>query len=296
MREDISSSLAARLVASQFPRWANLRVSPVEFDGWDNATFRLGDELSVRLPTSDAHVQRVEKEHNWLPVLAANLSLPIPEVVAQGAPEEGFNRPWSICGWIRGEEAGVARIPNLDAFARDLAGFLTELHAVDSTHGPAPGPHSGFRGGPLDVWDDEVRRSIALMGDEIDARAAAEVWDSALASTWEGSPVWVHGDITPSNLLVRDGKLTAVIDFGCSAVGDPACDLPITWTYFAGESREVFRRSLTVDAKTWARARGWALWKALVTLVAVRLDGTGPDSRRFGWRWDALRVIEEVLG
>jgi aminoglycoside phosphotransferase (APT) family kinase protein len=298
VRQELTPALASRLVAAQFPQWAHLPVSPVELDGWDNTTFRLGDELAVRLPTSDAHVSRVEKEHRWLPALVAELPLPIPELVARGWPDEEFARPWSIYRWIEGDPASIAGASSLTDFATDLAGFLSSLYAIDATGGPAAGPHSAFRGGPLDIWDAEVRESIQLLADEIDTEAATEVWETALANWWERSPVWAHGDVAPSNLLVRDGRLAAVIDFGCSAVGDPACDLAIAWTFFAGESRQLFQKALPFDDATWARGRGWTLWKALITAAQqVRGDaGAGPGARRFGWRWDARGVIDQVLG
>ena len=135
------------------------------------------------------------------------------------------------------------------------------------------------------------------MNAEIDADAATEVWEAALAATWHGPAVWIHGDVTAANLLVVDGRLSAVIDFGCSAVGDPACDLTIAWTFFSGGSRAAFRNGLPLDEGTWARGRGWALWKALITLVALKVDGADRDSAavRFGWRLSSRQVIEEVL-
>jgi aminoglycoside phosphotransferase (APT) family kinase protein len=294
---DITAVVAARLVASQFPRWADLPVVPVENDGWDNTTFRLGDELCVRLPSADGYVAQVEKEHRWLPILARQLPLPIPERVALGRPGAGFSRPWSIYRWIEGDIASVDRIASLPVFAVDLAGFLAALCAIDASGGPPPGPHNGFRGGPIKIYDKQSRESIRLLADEIDADAATEVWEAALASTWDRSPVWVHGDVGASNLLAADGRLRAVIDFGCSGVGDPACDLVMAWTFFTGESRDMFRRCLPFDDATWARGRGWTLWKALITLTEEKQRGSDADAaaRRFGWRTRPRDVIDLVL-
>ncbi len=150
----------------------------------------------------------------------------------------------------------------------------------------------------LPTYDSEVREAISRLKAEIDKDAATEVWEVALASTWHGPSVWIHGDVTAANLLVVDGRLSAVIDFGCSGVGDPACDLTVAWTFFFGDSREAFRDRLPVDDATWARGRGWALWKALITLVqAPKANGAQADlaSLRFGWRLSARHVIEEVL-
>jgi aminoglycoside phosphotransferase (APT) family kinase protein len=296
-KRDITPAVASRLVATQFPQWADLPVVPVALDGWDNTTFRLGDELCIRLPSAAAYVAQVEKEHRWLPVLARQLPLPIPEPVAMGQPGEGFPRPWSIYRWIEGDHASVDRIADLSVFAADLAGFLAALYAIGASEGPPPGTHNFFRGGPVDIYDTHTRASIQRLTDEIDSEVATCVWEAALASRWDRSPVWVHGDVAASNLLVANGGLRAVIDFGCAAVGDPACDLVMAWTFFAGESGEAFRRALPFDKATWARARGWALWKALITLAQQKADGLDANAAadRFGWRGGAHEVIDRVL-
>ncbi len=290
----ITPRLVAALIADQFPQWADLPVSRVELDGWDNTTFRLGDDLSVRLPSADRYVPQVEKEQRWLPILAPLLPLPIPRPVALGLPGHGFARPWSVYGWLEGEPAAVDRIADLERFARDLAEFLAALYRVDPTNGPVAGEHSFYRGGPLATYDAETRATLSALEGRIDTRAATLVWEEALAAQWDGRRMWVHGDVTAANLLVVDGRLSAVIDFGCSAVGDPACDLAIAWTLLHGESRAAFRDRLRLDEGTWARGRGWALWKALITHARV---GEEPDraSRRFGWRTNARGVIDEVL-
>jgi aminoglycoside phosphotransferase (APT) family kinase protein len=293
----ITPALVSRLVAMQFPQWAQLPVTPVELDGNDNTTFRLGDEFSTRLPSADAYVPQVDKEHRWLPFLAPQLPLPIPEPVARGAPALGFPRPWSVYRWRPGEVATAERVHDEIRFATDLAEFLAALYGIDATGGPAAGAHSFFRGGRLAVLNADTRQAITALASELDAVAATAVWEAALASVWERPPVWVHGDITNSNLLVQDGRLSAVLDFGCSAVGDPACDLAITWTYFSDDSREAFRAGLALDESTWARGRGWALWKALITRAkVVRSEGQSEDAaRRFGWRRSARETVEEVL-
>jgi aminoglycoside phosphotransferase (APT) family kinase protein len=305
-KADITPAVVAGLVAEQFPQWADLRVERVEIDGWDNATFRLGDELSVRLPSADGYVAQVDKEHRWLSILARHLPLPIPEPVAMGHPGGGFARPWSIYRWIEGDPASLAPIADLTGFATDLARFLAALYTVDANDGPPPGWHNFFRGASLKTFAAEMKtkrldadagRSIELLSDEIDAEAATEVWEAALASVWDRPPVWVHGDVSPSNLLVIDGRLRAVIDFGCAGVGDPACDLVMAWNFFAGESRDEFRRGLPFDDVTWARARGWALWKALITIVREREGGENAltAARRFGWRHTPREVVDLVL-
>ncbi|CDX41543.1 Aminoglycoside phosphotransferase [Mesorhizobium sp. SOD10] len=283
----IDTDLVRRLVGAQFPRWRHLPVSPVASGGWDNRTFHLGDEMTVRLPSAAHYSLQVEKEHRWLPKLAPHLPLPIPEPLAMGEPAEGYPWHWSVYRWIEGETAKTARIADLRTFAVTLAGFLVALKQIDPTGGPAPGQHNFYRGGLLTVYDGEARQAIAALDGEIDTQAASAVWEAALAATWSGSPVWFHGDVASGNLLVEDGRLSAVIDFGTSGVGDPSCDLAIAWTFFEGASREAFRARIAVDDATWARGRGWALWKALITVAGHDANQTEVERQR--------RVIDEVL-
>ncbi len=263
----IDAALVRRLIAAQFPEWASLSIRPVIPGGWDNRTFHLGNEMTVRLPSAASYALQVEKEQQWLPKLAPLLPLPIPVALAQGRPGEGYPWPWSVYRWLAGETATDERIGDLEEFAVAVAGFLVALQRIDAVDGPPPGQHNFWRGGPLTVYDGETRAALAALEGEVDTVAAAEVWETALAAEWCGEPVWFHGDIAWGNLLVRDGRLAAIIDFGTSGVGDPSCDLAIAWTLFAGGSREAFRDSLRLDDATWARGRGWTLWKALITMA-----------------------------
>jgi aminoglycoside phosphotransferase (APT) family kinase protein len=206
-----------------------------------------------------------------------------------GIPGGGYPWHWSVYRWLDGENAMVARIDDLTQFALRLGQFLTALQTIDPTDGPPLGKHNFYRGGPLTTYDSETRNAIAALHGKIDTNAATALWEAALQATWHGPPVWLHGDMSSSNLLVMNGRLSAVIDFGCSGVGDPSCDLTIAWTFFSGESRETFRRSLAMDDATWARSRGWALWKALITLAGH--VNTNPSKTKA-----ARRVIEDLLG
>jgi aminoglycoside phosphotransferase (APT) family kinase protein len=282
-RAGIDAGLVRRLVAAQFPQWGDLPVTPVEDDGWDNRTYRLDERMTVRLPTAAMYAPAVEKEDRWLPVLARSLPVPIPVPLATGAPGEGYPFRWSIRGWLEGETASGDRIDDLPGFAAAVGEFILALQRIDATDGPAAGAHSFYRGASPAHYDEETRRCLAALAGRIDTARAAAVWDAALEASWTGPPVWFHGDVASGNLLVKDGRLAAVIDFGTSGVGDPACDLVIAWTMFSGESRERFRRVVGQDSATWARARGWALWKALISLA---------PQARFA---DNRRVIEEVL-
>ncbi len=265
----------SRLVRTQFPQWAELPVRPVERSGWDNVTFRLGTGMSVRLPSAEDYVPGVRKEQRWLPVLAGQLPVPVPELLGVGEPGSGFPWPWSVYRWIDGVPAAGLPAGELPRFAADLAGFLAALYRVGPAGGPPPGPHNFFRGGPLTVYHGETQAALAALRGHIDTVLAAEVWQAALAATWPGPPVWFHGDAQPGNLLVRDGRLHAVIDFGTSGVGDPACDTTIAWTFLSGDSTRIFRERLPVDRATWTRGRGWAIWKAMKVLAAALGDDPG---------------------
>lgn len=285
---DIDLSLVGRLLAAQFPQWADLPIEPVEFDGWDNRTFRLGEDMTVRLPSAEAYTGQVEKEHRWLPRLAPLLPLPIPVPLAMGVPAADYPWFWSVYRWLEGDIASIERIENLRQFATTLSQFLAALQRIDPSGGPLPGQHNFYRGGPLTIYDTETRDAIAALHGKIDTDAVTAVWEAALQTTWHGPPVWLHGDVSAANLLVKRGRLSAVIDFGCSGVGDPACDLTIAWTLFSGESREAFRAALPVDGATWARGRGWALWKGLITL-AQHINSNPLEAGK------ARRAIDQVL-
>ena len=271
-RQIIDVRLVQSLLESQFPRWKNLPIRPIKPGGWDNKTFRLGDDMLIRLPTAAHYAAQVEKEHYWLPKLAPPLPLAIPEPLTKGEPSEDYPWQWSIYRWLEGDVATTANINDLNNFAFNLAQFLAALQSIDSKNGPQPGQHNFYRGGYIKTYDAETRQAIAMLKDKIDPKAATAIWKTALDSTWAGPPVWVHGDISSGNLLVQDGRLTAVIDFGLMCVGDPACDLAIAWTFFEGESRATFQSTLKLDADTWARGRAWALWKALSYISSGKTD------------------------
>ena len=278
---EITSQLVSALLAAQFPQWARLPLIPVEPGGWDNRTFRLGDAMAVRLPSAECYAEQVDKEQRWLPWLAPQLPLAVPSPLAVGEPGAEYPWHWSIYRWIDGETVATSSNVDLAVLASDLARFLVELQSLDATRGPAPGAHNFQRGGSLSIYDQQTRRAIAALGREIDAARATEIWDEALATSWDRAPVWIHGDVAAGNLLLQDAKLHAVIDFGCCAVGDPACDLVAAWTIFDAGSADAFRKRLQLDDATWQRARGWALWKALITLVdELAADATAADRTR----------------
>ncbi|MEU8311831.1 aminoglycoside phosphotransferase family protein [Micromonospora sp. NPDC048169] len=277
------------LVADQFPHLAGLRIEPVANGGWDNWTFHLGPELLVRLPSAAEYALAVDKEHLWLPALAARLPLPIPVPLAKGEPGAGYPYPWSIYRWLDGETAAVDRIADPVRFALDLAGFLAALQDVDTAGGPRPGVHNWFRGGTLRTYDKKVEHALAALDGHVDAALVREIWARALGARWDGVDRWFHGDIAPGNLLLASGSLAAVIDFGTCGVGDPACDLAIAWTLLSVEGRAAFRERLSVDDAAWARGRGWALWKTLATYSRTFDDPEDAEESA-----EARRILGEI--
>ncbi|MEU4819384.1 aminoglycoside phosphotransferase family protein [Micromonospora aurantiaca] len=278
-----------RLVADQFPYLADLRIEPVAKGGWDNWTFHLGPELLVRLPSAAEYALAVDKEHLWLPALADRLPLPIPAPLAKGEPGAGYPYPWSIYRWLDGETAAVDRIADPVRFALDLAGFLAALQDVDAAGGPQPGVHNWFRGGTLRTYDKKVEHALLALDGRVDAALVREIWARAVGARWDGVDRWFHGDIASGNLLLAHGRLAAVIDFGTCGVGDPACDLAIAWTLLSVEGRAAFRERLSVDDATWARGRGWALWKTLSTYSRTVDDPEDAEESA-----EAQRVLGEI--
>ncbi|HKD34995.1 MAG TPA: aminoglycoside phosphotransferase family protein [Gaiellaceae bacterium] len=281
---EIDVALVRRLVAAQFPDWAELPLEPVFPRGTDNRLFRLGAELVVRLPCREGTVKTLEKERDWLPWLAPHLPLDVPVPLAVGSPADGYPWTWSVYTWLEGESAISSPLEDPDAAATDLAAFIKALEGIDvpATRAPAKGTS---RGAPVAGLDASVRESIAGLGREIEVARVTAVWEAALeASVWEQPPVWVHGDLDARNLLVRRGRIAAVVDFGCLGIGDPACDVAVAWKLFPPEARGRFREALSIDDATWARARGWIVYQSLGALAYYTLE-TNPSLFSEAQRW-----------
>jgi len=261
---DTDVDLVRRLLAGQFPQWADLEIVPVVSYGTDHDIYRLGEDLAARLPRIGWATDQAAMEAEWLPKLAPHLPLAVPVQLASGDPAEGYPFEWSVYEWLPGENAD-GTIDDLVRAAVDLAAFVKALRRIDTADASPRSPRS--RGAPLAELEEQVRRSIAELGDRIDGDAAVRSWaESVDAPEWDGEEVWVHGDLLPGNLLVVDGRLSAVIDFGGLNVGDPACDLQPAWNVFAGDSRARYRAELQADDASWLRGRGWALCQAVVAL------------------------------
>lgn len=260
----ITADVVRRLVDAQFPQWAGLPLQRVPTYGTDNVLFRLGDTLQARLPRlrtetpPTAVIAQLARDAELLPLLRSQLPVAIPEVVAPGEPGEGYPYPWAVYRWLEATPPAEGTVE----LAEDLAAFLAALQRIDTT-----GARVGrFRGGPLVARDPATRDALAQLGGEIDVAAATAAWDEALAvPAWDRAPVWLHGDILEGNLLVRDGRLAAVIDWGCVVAGDPAPDYISAWSLLS-PVRDEFRAAAGVDDATWARARGVALSQALIAL------------------------------
>lgn len=256
----INPGLVRRLLASQFPEWADLPLRRLEPAGADNVIYRLGEDMSVRLPRGEWAAGLTAKEHYWLPRLAPRLPLPVPVPLGVGKPASGYPWDWSVSGWLPGETATAQSLADPHRTAHELAEFLTALQQALPVESDAPNPHDEVTGVPLGRRDHATRGAIAAAHDTFDAPAMTAVWEAALRMpAWDRAPVWFHGDLHLGNLLVSGGHLSAVIDFAGLGAGDPACDLVIAWNLLSPQTRPVFRAALQVDDATWARGQGWAL-------------------------------------
>jgi aminoglycoside phosphotransferase (APT) family kinase protein len=261
------AALVRRLLAAQFPHWGELQLSAVQSAGTDNAIFRLGNDMCVRLPRIGYAEPQIDKEYACLPRLAP-LPLAIPEPLALGGPQDGFPWRWAVYRWIAGETARSERLRDMRDAARTLGQFVRALQACDASGGPAAGEATRGRGLPLSSRDARVRESIDTLEDEYDIRVLHAAWDTALAvPVFTGKPVWIHADLHEGNLLQVDGRMSAVIDFGLAGVGDPAADLTPAWTFLPAEARRPFRDQVGPDEDAWARGRGWALSIAVIALA-----------------------------
>ncbi len=282
--------LAHRLILNQFPEYASLTVVDVEKQGHDNRTYRLGNDMLIRMPTAVDYALKVPKEQKLLPQLAKRLSVSIPVPIKMGKPSADYPYPFSIYKWLPGKSINLLTLTDQDKeqLAFDLANFLKQLQAITDVEGPEPGQHNWWRGDHVSIYDKEAREQIGQLADITDITRALALWNRACATRWNKAPIWIHGDFAIGNILMNRRKLSAVIDFGGVAVGDPACDLVIAWTYLSGKSRQIFIDVMNFDSDTWLRARAWALWKATFELCQIK-DQTGFDA------CVQKKIIKEVL-
>lgn len=279
----IDSELVKRLIAKQFPQWSKLSITPVNSSGTDNAIYRLGKDMVIRLPRIASAAPHIDKEYTWLPRLAPHLQLAIPVPLAKGMPAEGYPWPWLMYQWLDGKNATQTPL-DLDQAAVALGHFVVDLQKVSITNAPI-----SQRGRPLYTLDTEVRAALNALHGVIDVAAVTMIWQKVLAApVWHGAPVWIHADLHAGNILVTKGKITAVIDFGMAGIGDPACDIMAAWTLLSPETRNIFRSLVHVDDGTWERGRGWALSFSVIALPYYK--NTNPTLATI-----ALRTINEIL-
>lgn len=285
----IDLPLIRRLIDTQFPEWQNLPLKAISSAGTDNAMYRLGEDFAVRLPRRPEAALQIQKEQRWLPVIAPHLHCDVPLPFAISAPDAEFPYNWSVCRWLEGANAIEAQVSDFNQAAETLARFIADLQSVNIKDGPAPGAHNFYRGVPLQNRNDQYLAALEQLHEIIDTKAALTLWQQALqAETWQRSPVWIHGDIHAGNLLVRNGCISAVIDFGGLGVGDPACDMMVAWNYLTADSRPVFRAAVKADDATWKRAQGWALSMAVIALPYYM--NTNPQIVR-----SSLHTIEQLF-
>ena len=263
--------LAGKLIEEQFPEYSHLQITDVEKQGHDNRTYRLGEHMLIRMPTAAHYALKVPKEQDLLPQLAKRLSLSIPAPIKMGKPSADYPYPFSIYKWLPGKSINVLILTDQEKeqLAFDLANFLKELQAITNVAGPEPGQHNWWRGDHVSIYDKGAREQIAALAEIIDAGQALALWDQACGTKWSKKPIWIHGDFAIDNILMNDCKCSAVIDFGGAAVGDPACDLVIAWTYLKGKAGKIFIDEMNLIPDTWLRARAWALWKATFELCQM---------------------------
>ncbi len=279
----VDVGLVRRLVAEQAPQFAHLPIADGPGEGTVNRLFRLGSDLSVRMPRTASGVASLLREIEWLPRLAEVVTVAVPTPVLQGAPADDYPFPWAVYRWIDGEAVDADAIADQSGMACDLAAFVNELRRADLAGGPLTGRE------PLAALDSVTREAISPAGDRFDRAAVTAAWDACLdAPVWDGRPVWRHCDLLPGNLLTIDGRLAAVLDWGGAGIGDPAAVCAPAWTVLDATGREAYRLALGLDEGTWARGRGLALHQAL--LIIPYYAQTNPPFVTM-----ALRTVREVL-
>lgn len=271
MLDDIvlEDSAIRRLLSQVTPQWADLPIRRLVSSGTDNAIYRLGEELLLRLPRREAAANLISKELDWLPRFA-ELPLEVPRLRFRGSFDFGLKGDFGIFNWMEGDIASPRNIADPLAAALALANFLNGLHLVETEGAPPAGESNHRRGVTLEALSSVTLPAIDILADEIDADAAIRLWKRACATVHRGPPVWLHGDIKADNLIARGGLLTGVIDWGLCAVGDPAADYAAAWTWVDPSAREAFRDACGIGDADWLRAEGWALYAAVIALSYYR--------------------------
>jgi aminoglycoside phosphotransferase (APT) family kinase protein len=284
----LNLATAQSIIARQFPQWAELPVSAFESSGTDHLLFRLGDHMAARFPITENAARSVQGEWAGLRGLS-DLPLATPQILAEGNPDTEFPYYWSVVNWIEGQDASTATVSDWDQTACQLGAFVRALQNLKVTGVRKCGRENAYRGSALAVLDSWTRTSIGSVSEMFDRYAMLAVWEAALAvPVWDKEPVWIHGDIHAANIVVRNGQVTGIIDFDLSALGDPACDLALAWSYLSADTREFFFDAAEADRGTIRRGKGWALYIGAIALSYYR--DRNPVLARMG-----IQAISSVL-
>ena len=284
----IDTSFATRLVAARFPDRAALPLVPLDTPGTDNEVFRLGERACLRMPRRTSADRQLVKEAEWLPRLAP-LTLEVPKPLELTGPFAPYPFHAAIYEWLPGASALDAPPGDMTAAAQALGRFVAALRERPAEGGPAAGAQNQYRGTPLSLRDGLTRNALARLGDLVDAGRLSRLWTTCLtAPPHPGPDMWLHGDLHGGNLIVRDGALTGVIDFGLLGIGDPAADLIVAWSFLDDATRTVFRETTGAGQDEWRRGQGWALSTAAIALDYYR--DTNPVLSGLSLR--ALRELE----
>jgi aminoglycoside phosphotransferase (APT) family kinase protein len=289
----ISDELVRRIVDTQLPQWAGLPLRRLPPVGTDNQLFRLGEDLLVRMPRIHWAADAPAREMEWLPGIAAGVPLEVPAPVALGEPDDGYPFDWCVVPWLEGTTLSGRHLgddaDNVDwqQVAADVGEFLLALRELDATGGPVK--PDGTRGSDLATADEWVRTWTDRAGDRVDRAGVLAAWEESLAAPrWEGDPAWLHCDVHEGNLLQRDGRVAAVIDWGGLGVGDPAIELNAAWGFFPDDAVATYRDALGLDEAAWLRGRGWALQPAISGMVYYKR--TAPERSELG-----RRTVERIV-
>jgi len=280
----IDASIVKQLLQEQFPAWADLQLELIYPVGTDNVMYRLGNDKVVRLPRTEESAASLEKEHQWLSKLAPHLPIKVPVILGEGNPSSDYPLPWLVCNFLEGKNLMEGNSLDYNQAAVDLGNFVAAMQKVNAKGGP-----KCRRGQPLAMRNQEMQESIPLMSDLYDTSLLTDIWKRALKeSVWKKGPVWIHGDLHAGNLLAKNDRITAVVDFGLAGIGDPASDMMLAWTLLTPETRPIFRSIVQPDEATWKRGRAWAFTLGIVAYPYYR--NSNPTFAKL-----AKRAIDEVL-
>jgi len=263
----ITKQLAKNMLEEQFPQFKDLEITDIKIGGWDNKVFRLGDDKLIKMPIAKKYEIQIDTTFHWLPKLANHLPFKIPQPLGRGKPSPAYPFKWAIYNWIEGDTVFESKNIDGEKFADDLVTFIKDLHKINIDNAPAPSIHNFYRGGDLRIYDTEIIASISALKGKIDYRKAMQIWEKSIASQYHDSPLWIHGDLSLGNILLEEGQIKAIIDFGMIAAGDPACDLAVAYNIFTADVREEFIIKMDMKKDVWDRAKGWALWKSLISFA-----------------------------